>query len=97
MGILFGTAQVSHRALVMVRVRHPGSGFEGDPETSWQRLRLCRDGPRESTLISVRYRDLQTPCILFSQLCDERAANLQSWHWHFAQSAASDGHRRLGR
>jgi hypothetical protein len=73
MGILFGTAQVWHQALVMARVRHPGLGLEGEPETSWQRLRLFRDGPRESTLISVRYRDLQPPCILFSQLCDERS------------------------
>ena len=73
MGILFGTAEVWHQALVMVRVRHPGLGLDGEPETSWQRLRLFRDGPRESILISVRHRDLQPPCILQSQLCDERS------------------------
>jgi hypothetical protein len=92
LGILFGTAQVRHQRWQRIRV--PGTG--SNPEASWQRLRRFRDGPRESTLISVTASGSATT--LCPALSVVRRAQRILKSWHFAQSAAAlDGYRRLGR
>jgi hypothetical protein len=73
--ILFGTGQFRHQwHQRWQRIRVPSSSTGSNLAASWQRLRLFRDGPGESALISVTVSGSATTyCVLFSQLCDERS------------------------